>query len=230
MSNRTSEDQPARQNKTSAFSRLEFTPNQHEYIRTIHENHVTICAGPAGSGKSLLALITAANQLKQGEVEKILISRSLVGVGGRQIGFMPGDLESKADPYFVFVKAYLKELFEREYDDFIKKGKIQITPIEVLRGHTYHNTFMILEEASNCTASEIKMFIGRMGRRSTCVIIGDVTQQDTHNDNGLAFCLKHLGPADNPVKGCGISILNYDDVKRNPEVKHILRTFDDNGV
>lgn len=217
--------------RKSEFSKLRYTDNQENYIRTIIDSHVTICNGPQGTGKTLLALIVAANQLRQGNVEKILVSRSLVGVGGREIGFMPGDLESKADPYFVFIKSYLKEIFDSEYENYIKHGKIQITPIEVLRGHTYHNTFMILEEASNCTPTEIKMFIGRMGRNSKCVILGDTSQKDTiYGDNGLAFCMKFLGPEDNPIRGCGIATLTYDDVKRNPEVKHILQAFDDNGA
>lgn len=209
--------------------KIEYTENQQNYIRTIIDNHVTVCEGPAGSGKTLIAITVAVEQLKLGHIDKIVISRSLVGVG-RDIGFMPGDVESKADPYFVFIKEYLKESLDHDYEVWKKQEKFKLLPIELMRGHTYHNSFLILDEAQNTSPMEIKMFISRMGRNSKCIIIGDKNQQDIHVANGLKFCLEKLGPEENPVRGCGICRLTYDDIKRNPEIKHILKAFDDAGV
>lgn len=201
------------------------TPNQEQLISGIINNDVCICSGFAGTGKSFWTLLTAVGQLKQKHVSNILICRSLVSVG-KDIGSLPGDVKEKSDPYFIFVTEYLKEMLSREYDKYIKEETVKTYPVELLRGHTYHNTFMILDEAQNCDPAQIKMFLSRMGKNSRAVVIGDVTQKDTNKENGLKFCVDHFG--DNKTQGCCVVKLGYEDIKRNTKIQHILRVFDEN--
>ena len=176
---------------------------------------------------TLFTLQTAVNQLKQNHIDQIIISRSLVNVG-REIGSLPGTLEERSKPYFMFIHAYLQDFLAQDYYKALKDNKIDIIPVEMIRGHTYHNAIMILDEAQNCDPTQIKTFISRMGHNTHCVVIGDIKQKDTyHEDNGLEFCVDHFGK--NNIKGCNVVQMGYEDIKRNKYIGNILRVFDENA-
>lgn len=198
------------------------TDNQQRYIDSIEKNIVTVCRGPAGSGKSLLAISEACNLLSKKKINKILISRTLVSCG-EELGIFPGTLEEKIYPYFTPYIEYLKQFLGPDYQRLVGNETIEIKPLEILRGSTYHNTFMIIEESQNCTPRQLKMFLSRMGKGSKCVIVGDESQKDIKYFSGLEFCIEHL----NGVRDCGMVKLGYEDILRNPYIGHILKIFDE---
>lgn len=204
--------------------KLKYTANQEQLACSIVENTCTVAVGVAGTGKTLVSLITAVNQLKQGEIDQILITRTLVGAGS-DIGWLPGNAQEKSAPYFLFIHEYLKQLLDKEYDKYIQREKIKVLPLEILRGHTYHNCIIIADEAQNNTPSQIKMLIGRLGRESKIVIIGDSRQRDIDVSDGLYFCENEL----QGLEDCAVIKMSYKDVMRNPKVAHILKRFDERG-
>lgn len=206
--------------------RFEPTDNQRDFIGSIldNRNHLCVCNGPAGSGKTLIALMTAIGQLKQNAIDQIIISRTIVGVGN-ELGSLPGNLKERCDPYFMHVYDYLKVMLDKDYGKFMKDEKIKILPLEIIRGHTYDHAYIILDEAQNASVMQTKTFISRLGKQSKAIIIGDKTQKDIPEQaDGLTFCLLNL-PG---VKGCSIDELDYTDIKRNDRIQHILRVFDEN--
>lgn len=203
------------------------TVNQKEYVRSIIENDITICAGPAGTGKTLMALSTAFNQLEMNVFDKLLICRTME-TSGRAFGAVPGDLNEKFEPYIIPYVQYLKELFgEKEFQKEVASERILLRPIEIIRGHTYDKTFMILEEAQNCTPAQLKLFITRAGEDAKIVIVGDPRQSDINGDyNALDFAMAHIGDA----AGCSLIEMDYNDVQRNKKLAHVIKIFDDNNI
>ena len=194
------------------------TINQKEYIRSIVENDVVFCSGPSGSGKSFIAAGMAAHHLHRGEIEQVIVTRPLVCTG-KEIGSLPGELGEKIAPYLLPMKENLKFFLGQSfYGYYDNDGAIQYKPLEVMRGSTFHNTYMILDEAQNCTVDQIKMFITRMGKNSKVLINGDVKQDDLRGRSGLDFCIEKL----DGVEGVGISRLTYDDIQRNGILGRIL--------
>ena len=198
------------------------TINQKEYIRSIVENDVVFCSGPSGSGKSFIAAGIAAHHLHRGEIEQIIVTRPLVCTG-KDIGSLPGELGEKIAPYLLPMKENLKFFLGQSfYGYYDNDGAIQYKPLEVMRGSTFHNTYMILDEAQNCTVDQIKMFITRMGKNSKVLINGDVNQDDLRGRSGLQVCIEKLGQ----IEGVGITKLTYEDIQRNGIIGKILNALE----
>lgn len=199
------------------------TPNQKDYIRTIVENDIIFCTGPSGSGKSFIPAGISAQHLHAQHVEQIVVSRPLV-CAGKDIGSLPGFLDEKIAPYLLPMEENLKFFLGRAmYGHYFNGGNIQYRPLELMRGATFHNTYMILDEAQNCTRDQIKLFISRMGQNSKVMINGDVKQTDLHSRSGLFDSIDRCRPID----GVGISELTYEDIQRNGILGEVLRALED---
>jgi phosphate starvation-inducible PhoH-like protein len=198
------------------------TQNQKLYIRAIVESDVIICTGPAGSGKSFVAAGISAEHFIRGKADQIVVTRPLV-CSGRDIGALPGELGEKIQPYLKPMEENLKHFLgrDRHKRDFLE-GKIKYEPLEVMRGATYNNTYMILDEAQNCTVDQIKMFITRMGENSKAIINGDISQTDLGHRSGLDFCVSRL----ENIKGVGIIRLDYEDIQRHGIIGQILTALE----
>ncbi|MBQ9710611.1 MAG: PhoH family protein, partial [Clostridia bacterium] len=165
------------------------TVGQKKYVEAIKKNTVVFGVGPAGTGKTYLAVALAVTSFKAHEVEKIILTRPAVEAG-EKLGFLPGDLQTKVDPYLRPLYDALQEMFGLEtYQKLLEKGAIEIAPLAYMRGRTLSNAFIILDEAQNTTREQMKMFLTRMGESSKMVITGDVTQIDL--PEGKKSGLKH---------------------------------------
>ena len=210
--------------KTSVIPRSE---KQKEYVRALKSSDIIISAGPAGTGKTFLAVAVALTLLLEKKIERIILSRPAVEAGER-LGFLPGDMREKVDPY-------LRPLYDSLYDllDFeriqkkIEIGDIEIAPLAFMRGRTLKNCFAILDEAQNATDTQIKMFLTRIGENSKIVINGDPSQIDLPNKNlsGLKKSKKILGHLNE------ISVIDFDhkDVVRHPLVAKIVKAYSDHS-
>tara|TARA_Y100000004_G_scaffold54190_1_gene60346 strand:- start:295 stop:954 length:660 start_codon:yes stop_codon:yes gene_type:complete len=197
------------------------TENQKEYIRSIVDNDVIFCSGPSGSGKSYIAAGIAAEHLHRGDIEQVLITRPLVCTG-KELGSLPGDLLEKIAPYLLPMQENFKHFLGRAYYGMhYNEGRIKYQPLEVMRGSTFHNTYMILDEAQNCTFEQIKMFITRMGQGSKVLINGDTRQCDLSR-SGLWDCIEKL----KNVEGVGICNLTTQDIQRNGILGRILNAME----
>lgn len=198
------------------------TYNQKEYIRAIIENDIVFCSGPSGSGKSFVAAGIASEHLHRGEIEQIIITRPLVCTG-KDIGSLPGELGEKIAPYLLPMRENLQFFLGRSYYGYYdNEGQIIYRPLEVMRGSTFHNAYMILDEAQNCTVDQIKMFITRMGKNSKVLINGDINQDDLRGRSGLEFCMQKL----DSVEGIGICRLSYEDIQRNDIIGRVLNALE----
>jgi len=200
------------------------TPNQKDYIRAIVENDVVICSGPAGSGKSYISAGMAAHQLHSpdSEISKIVVTRPLVCTG-KDLGSMPGEMGDKIAPYLLPMMEHLKHFLSIAwYGHYSNEQSIQYRPLEVMRGSTFDNSFMILDEAQNCTVDQIKMFLSRMGKNSKVIINGDVNQNDLRGKSGLNFCIERLSDIDR-VACCE---LTYEDIQRHDLIGAILKALE----
>ena len=198
------------------------TDNQRDYIRAIVENDIILCSGPAGSGKSFIAAGIAAQHLHHNRIEQIIVTRPLVCTG-KDIGSLPGEMGEKIAPYLLPMKENLKHfLGQAYYGLYSNEGQIQYKPLEVMRGSTFHNSYMILDEAQNCTEDQIKMFVSRMGENSKVIINGDIEQNDLRGRSGLEFCMNRLDRID----GIGICKLGYEDIQRNGIIGRFLRALE----
>lgn len=198
------------------------TENQRNYIRSIIENDVTFCTGPSGTGKSFIAAGIAASKLLKDEVETIIVTRPLVCTG-KDIGSLPGELNDKIKPYLAPMEENLKYFLGRDkFGLYFNTRRIRFEPLETMRGATFHNSYMILDEAQNCTMEQIKMFITRMGDHAKVIINGDTKQTDLYRDSGLYYCIEKL----NQVQGVGICSLGYNDIQRNGILGRILNALE----
>ena len=187
------------------------TENQKNYIRSIVENDVVFCTGPSGSGKSFIAAGIAAHKLLKDEIDTIIVTRPLVCTG-RDLGSLPGELNDKIKPYLQPMEENLRYFLGRDrFGMYFNQRRIRFEPLETMRGSTFHDSYMILDEAQNCTLEQIKMFVTRMGKHSKALINGDNKQTDIFRDSGLDFCIERLSN----VEGVGISKLEYHDIQRN---------------
>ncbi len=199
------------------------TVGQKKYVNAINKNTVTFGVGPAGTGKTYLAVAIAVSAYKNKQVEKIILTRPAVEAGER-LGFLPGDLQSKVDPYLRPLYDALQEMFGMEnYQKLMERGVIEIAPLAYMRGRTLNNAFIILDEAQNCTKEQMKMFLTRMGEGSRMIITGDVTQIDlpSGKDSGL----KHAVSILKNIEGIAICNLSYKDVVRHPLVMEIIKAY-----
>lgn len=200
------------------------TLGQKVYLRAIKENEITFGIGPAGTGKTYLAVAMAVAALRNKTVEKIILTRPAVEAGER-LGFLPGDLQEKVDPYLRPIYDALNDILGNEtFQKFLVKGIVEVAPLAYMRGRTLDGAFIILDEAQNTTAPQMKMFLTRLGFGSKMVITGDLSQVDLplHVKSGLAEARDVL----KDVKGIQSIVLNDGDVIRHEVVARIIRAYD----
>ena len=200
------------------------TPRQAEYLRAIEENELVFGQGPAGTGKTYLAVAKAVERLVRGEVDRIILSRPAVEAG-EQLGFLPGSMREKVDPY-------LRPLYDALYDMLpapqvvkrLESGEIEVAPLAFMRGRTLTNAFAILDEAQNTTAVQMKMFLTRLGEGSRMVVTGDLSQVDL--PRGIRSGLRDAMETLDGVKGVSFVEFGAEDVVRHPLVSRIVRAYD----
>jgi phosphate starvation-inducible PhoH-like protein len=198
------------------------TENQKEYICSIVENDITFCTGPSGTGKSFIAAGIAAEHLMKDKIDTIIVTRPLVCTG-KDIGSLPGELGDKIKPYLQPMEENLKYFLGRDkFGLYYNTRRIRFEPLETMRGSTFHNSYMILDEAQNCTLEQIKMFITRMGEHSKVMINGDTKQTDLYDSSGLSYCLNKL----KDINGIGICGLDYHDIQRNGILGAVLHALE----
>ena len=213
--------------KTPKRSVIPRSKKQKEYVRSLKNNQVVISLGPAGTGKTYLAVAVALSMLLEKKVERIILSRPAVEAGER-LGFLPGDMKDKIDPYLRPLYDSLYDLLD--YDKIQRKiefGSIEIAPLAFMRGRTLKNSFAILDEAQNATETQIKMFLTRIGENSKLVVNGDPSQIDLPNKNQSGLIKSQAILRD--VKE--ISVINFDhkDVMRHPLVTKIVEAYQKNN-
>jgi phosphate starvation-inducible PhoH-like protein len=200
------------------------TPNQKKFIESVKANDVVFAVGPAGTGKTYIAVALAVRALKNKEIKRIIITRPAVEAG-ENLGFLPGDLQEKIDPYLRPVYDALDDMIPSEKLKYYRENRvIEIAPLAYMRGRTLSNAFILLDEAQNTTPMQIKMFLTRLGQNSKLIINGDRTQVDLkpNQKSGLDDAVSIL----KNVKGIGFVELNYTDVTRHPIVKEIIKAYD----
>ncbi|MBO4962496.1 MAG: PhoH family protein [Clostridia bacterium] len=199
------------------------TLGQKAYVDSISKNEIVFGIGPAGTGKTYLAVAKAVSAYKTKQVEKIILTRPAVEAG-ESLGFLPGDLQSKVDPYLRPLYDALQEMFGLEnYQKLIERGVIEIAPLAYMRGRTLNNAFIILDEAQNTTKEQMKMFLTRMGEGSRMVITGDVTQIDL--PKGKKSGLIHATQILKNINQIGIVKLTSKDVVRHSLVMEIIKAY-----
>lgn len=201
------------------------TINQQVYLDAIHESDVVLGIGPAGTGKTYLAVACAVEALTLGRVERIVLTRPAVEAG-ESLGFLPGDLQDKVDPYLRPLYDALGDMVRQErVKRLLEAGTIEVVPLAYMRGRTLNNSFVILDEGQNATRLQIKMFLTRLGVGSKAVITGDITQVDLAdpNQSGLVHAERILGGVP------GIQTVKFDrsDVVRHALVQRIIEAYDD---
>ena len=204
------------------------TLGQKKYVDSIKKNTVVFGVGPAGTGKTYLAVCLAVSAFKGKQVEKIVLTRPAVEAG-EKLGFLPGDLQTKVDPYLRPLYDALQEMFGAEnYAKLMEKGVIEVAPLAYMRGRTLNNAFIILDEAQNTTCEQMKMFLTRMGEGSKVVVTGDVTQIDL--PAGKRSGLKHAISVLKNIEGIEMVTLTAKDVVRHPLVMAIVRAYERDGA
>lgn len=204
------------------------TLGQTEYAKQIRANDVVFGVGPAGTGKTYLAVAMAISAFKNKEVEKIILARPAVEAGER-LGFLPGDLQEKVDPYLRPLYDALYDLLGRDSALRLKeKEAIEVVPLAYMRGRTLDNSFIILDEAQNTTKEQMKMFLTRLGFGSKAVITGDLTQIDL--PKGKVSGLKDAVRVLQGVEGIAFCFMKEGDVVRHPLVRRIIRAYDQRGA
>lgn len=200
------------------------TLGQKAYLENIKNNDITICTGPAGTGKTYLAVANAVRAFKREEISRIILTRPAVEAG-ESLGFLPGDLKDKVDPYLRPLYDALFEIMGPEkFAKYMERGMIEVAPLAFMRGRTLDNSFIILDEAQNTTKEQMKMFLTRLGFGSKAVVTGDVTQIDLigGKSSGLIDAVKVL----REVRGVGISELTERDVVRHELVQRIIKAYE----
>lgn len=200
------------------------TLGQRNYIAAIKNNDLVFGIGPAGTGKTYLAVIMAVNALKNGDVKRIILTRPAVEAG-ESLGFLPGDLKEKVDPYLRPLYDSLHDVFGAEHTArLIDRGTIEIAPLAYMRGRTLDDAFAILDEAQNTTPEQMKMFLTRLGFGSKMIITGDITQVDLPKGvkSGLRVAEERLAK----VKGSAFIHLDQSDVVRHPLVQRIIDAYE----
>ena len=204
------------------------TANQKVMVEKYNNNDLIFAIGPAGSGKTYTAIAMAVRALKNKEVKRIVLSRPAVEAGER-LGFLPGDIKEKIDPYLQPLYDALFDMIPaRKLESYIKDGVIQIAPLAFMRGRTLDNAFVILDEAQNTTLNQLKMFLTRMGKYSKFIVTGDITQIDLPHkrDSGLIQAVNIL----KTIKGIAIVYLDSADIIRHKLVKAIVEAYEKSNI
>ena len=214
--------------KTPKKSVIARSEKQSEYIKSLKENDIVMSLGPAGTGKSFLAVSVAITLLMEKKIDRVILSRPAVEAG-EKLGFLPGDMKEKVDPYLRPLYDALYELFGADkIDKKIETGEIEIAPLAFMRGRTLKNCFAILDEAQNATETQIKMFLTRIGENSKLVVNGDPSQVDLINkrDSGLIKSRNILKDLEE------IKIIEFDhnDVVRHPLVSKIIKAYQNKSI
>jgi len=201
------------------------TDGQARYVRAIHENELVFCIGPAGCGKTYLAVASAVSALRQGEVQRIVLVRPAVEAG-ESLGFLPGDLQAKINPYLRPLLDAIQEMMD--YDQvkkYTEQDIIEVIPLAYMRGRTLNRSFIILDEAQNTTTAQMKMFLTRMGNDSKIVVSGDITQIDLPRNarSGLIDSMARL----HKIKGVARVELTADDIVRHRLVSQIVQAYEE---
>ena len=199
------------------------TPNQQKMVSSLEKNDMLFAVGPAGTGKTYTAVALAVRAMKNKSVRKIILTRPAVEAG-ENLGFLPGDLQEKLDPYLQPLYDALRDMIpSAKLRDLMEKGEIQIAPLAFMRGRTLDNAFVILDEAQNATIPQMKMFLTRMGRSAKFVITGDMTQVDlpAHQPSGLVQTIEMV----KSIKGIASVQLTNKDVIRHKLVTRIIEAF-----
>ena len=200
------------------------TAGQREYLRAVKKNDIVFAIGPAGTGKTYLAVALAVAILKNNEITKIVLTRPAVEAG-ESLGFLPGDLKEKIDPYLRPLYDALDDMIPGEkLRGYLEKSVIEIAPLAYMRGRTLNNAFVILDEAQNASAMQMKMFLTRLGPNSRAIITGDVTQIDLPSKS--ASGLVQIQEVLKGVAGIAFVYLDKNDVVRHPLVKDIIEAYD----
>jgi phosphate starvation-inducible protein PhoH and related proteins len=200
------------------------TFRQRQYIQAIRKHAITFGLGPAGTGKTFLAALIAVQALLDNEYERLILTRPAVEAG-EKLGFLPGDLQQKIDPYLRPLYDALYELIDPErIAALMERGVIEVAPLAYMRGRTLNNAFVILDEAQNTTPAQMKMMLTRIGMKSRLVVTGDLTQTDlpSHQISGLAIARKILEPVD----GIAFCYLSKGDIVRHPLVEKIIEAYE----
>jgi len=200
------------------------TRNQENYIESLKKNSISFALGPAGTGKTFLSIAMACRMMQNGEVDRLILTRPAVEAG-ESLGFLPGDLVQKVNPYLRPIYDALHECIGYEKTtEYTSVGKIEIAPIAFMRGRTLSNSFIILDEAQNCTLPQLKMFLTRFGKNSRMSISGDITQIDLEKGkSGLERTISLL----QNVKGIGFVQFDTEDITRHPIVSAIVKCFEE---
>jgi phosphate starvation-inducible protein PhoH and related proteins len=203
------------------------TERQAEYLGCLLSAPQTIVMGPAGTGKTYLSAAVAANQLISKRIEKIVLTRPNVAAG-RALGFLPGTMEEKIGPWVVpFTDVIRQYMGDGAFEVAMKNGTIDIVPFEIMRGRTFNDAFIILDEAQNTSPQEIKMFLTRIGENSTVVVNGDVKQSDLKATSGLTTVIKMIKKLELPIP---IVEFTVDDIVRSDICAMWIRAFDKEGI
>jgi len=200
------------------------TPTQAKYFESVKKNDICFAIGPAGTGKTYLAVAFAVSALKKGLVQRIILARPAVEAG-ESLGFLPGDFRDKIDPYLKPLYDALQDMLPSEQlRNYLENGIIEIVPLAFMRGRTLNNAYVILDEAQNSTTMQMKMFLTRLGPNSKAIITGDITQIDlpSKNQSGLMQVKEILKNVD----GVGFIYFNRNDVVRHKLVKDIIDAYD----
>lgn len=200
------------------------TLGQRAYVEAVRKHELTLAVGPAGTGKTYLAMAMAVVALKAKEVERIVLTRPAVEAG-EKLGFLPGDMTQKVDPYLRPLYDALHELMGADsYQRLAERGTVEVAPLAFMRGRTLSDAFIILDEAQNATSEQMKMFLTRLGANSRCIVTGDVSQTDLPKDkkSGLVEAVNVL----HNVKGVAIVELTARDVVRHELVQRIVQAYE----
>ena len=200
------------------------TLGQKKYVQALKNHELVFGVGPAGTGKTYLAVAMAVVAFKNKEVERIILTRPAVEAG-EKLGFLPGDLQNKVDPYLRPLYDALQEFFGLEtYKQLMERGAIEVAPLAYMRGRTLNNAFIILDEAQNCSIEQMKMFLTRFGEGSRIVVTGDVTQIDLPKEkmSGLVHAIRVL----DGVEGISVIKLTHKDVVRHELVQRIIQAYE----
>lgn len=202
------------------------TSGQEKYVKAIRKNNLVFAVGPAGTGKTFLAAACAVEALRREEVERLVLTRPAVEAG-ENLGFLPGDIKEKVDPYLRPLYDALGDMIgRREFTNYIDTGVIEVAPLAFMRGRTLNRSFVILDEAQNTTPKQMKMFLTRLGERSRCVVTGDVTQIDLEKSNSCG--LLHAMNVLRDLKEVEQIHLQQEDIVRHPLVAKIVQAYEEN--